>query len=279
MTPPAIVTTVAQLREALAPLRREGRVALVPTMGALHDGHLALVAAARAQARHVVVSIFVNPTQFAPHEDFQSYPRMLDADIRHLNGAADVIFAPSANEIYPDGFATSVSVKGPSAGLESDFRPHFFDGVATVVAKLLIATAPDMALFGEKDYQQLLVVKRLVRDLDLPTEIIGVPIMREKDGLAMSSRNAYLSAPERLVAGQLNLVLKYTIARLQAGENIGEAQTIGAAMLKDAGFDSVDYLALRDAETLTPVLSLAKPTRLLAAAKIGKTRLIDNMAV
>ncbi len=283
MTPAAIVTSIAGLRERLAPLRAgvgpAGPIALVPTMGALHQGHLSLVQAARQRAAHVVVSIFVNPTQFAPHEDFDSYPRTLDADRAMLGDAADLIFAPTTAEMYPQGFATTVSVKGPSAGLETDFRPHFFDGVATVVAKLLIAATPDIALFGEKDYQQLLVVRRLVRDLNLATEIVGVPILREADGLAMSSRNAYLNAAERGVAGQLNLVLKYTIARLQAGEAIGEAQTIGAAMLKDAGFDSVDYVALRDAQTLAPVTSLEQPTRLLAAARIGRTRLIDNMPV
>jgi pantoate--beta-alanine ligase len=279
MTQPILITTVAELRRALEPLRKDG-VALVPTMGALHDGHLALVAAARQRTPHVAVSIFVNPTQFAPHEDFGSYPRGLEADATKLAAArTTLIFAPPAQEMYPDGFATTVSVKGPATGLESDFRPHFFDGVATIVAKLLIAAAPDYVLFGEKDYQQLLVVKRLVRDLALPVEIIAVPIAREADGLAMSSRNAYLSQAERKVAGQLNLVLKDVVAALQRGTDVVQAQSAGVAALKQAGFESVDYVALRDAESLAPVSGLGKPVRLLAAARIGKIRLIDNFPV
>jgi pantoate--beta-alanine ligase len=279
MTAPVLVATVAELRRALEPLRRDG-VALVPTLGALHEGHISLVAAARERTPHVVVSIFVNPTQFAPHEDFGSYPRDLEADREKLATAkTTLIFVPSAREMYPDGFATTVSVKGPAAGLETDFRPHFFDGVATIVAKLLIAAAPDYAVFGEKDYQQLLVVKRLVRDLALPVQIIAVPTAREADGLAMSSRNAYLSPDERKVAGKLNLVLQDLVARLKRGTGVSEVQAAGTAALKQAGFDSVDYVALRDAETLAPVSGLEKPVRLLAAARIGKTRLIDNMAV
>ena len=281
---PPIAASVADLRRTLMAWRAEdlggrGGIALVPTMGALHDGHLSLVEAARARADRVVVSIFVNPAQFAPHEDFASYPRMLETDLQKLGGAADLVFAPSPKDMYPDGFATTVSVKGPAMGLESDFRPHFFDGVATVVAKLLIAASPDVALFGEKDYQQLLVIMRLARDLDLDTEIIGAPIAREADGLALSSRNAYLSIAERAVAGRLNLVLKETIARLRGGQSISEAEISAAAALRQAGFDIVDYVAVRDAESLAPVASLARPARLLAAAKIGKTRLIDNMPV
>jgi pantoate--beta-alanine ligase len=274
-----LVTTVAELRQALAPLRKDG-VALVPTMGALHDGHLSLVAAAKKRTPHVAVSIFVNPTQFAPHEDFGSYPRTLDSDRAKLAAAdATLIFAPTASEMYPDGFATTVSVKGPAQGLETDFRPHFFDGVATVVTKLLTAALPDYALFGEKDYQQLLTVKRLAADLNLPTGIIAVPIAREADGLAMSSRNAYLSPAERAVAGMLNRILTDTIARLKDGMPVAEVPDFGAAALKGAGFDSVDYVALRDAETLAPIKALERPARLLAAAKIGKTRLIDNMGL
>jgi len=279
MSVPVLVTTVADLRRALAPLRKD-KIALVPTMGALHEGHLSLVAAARARTPHVAVSIFVNPAQFAPHEDFGSYPRTLEADREKLVAAdATLIFAPTAREMYPDGFATTISVKGPASGLETDFRPHFFDGVATIVAKLLTAALPDYALFGEKDYQQLLVVRRLVTDLNLPVEIIAVPIAREPDGLAMSSRNAYLSAAERKIAGQLNLILKDVIAHLKNGMPVADVPAFGAAALKAAGFDSVDYVALRDAETLALVSGLERPARLLAAAKIGKTRLIDNMAV
>ena len=279
MSSPPIVTTVADLRRALEPLRKDG-VALVPTMGALHDGHLSLVEAAKQRTPNVAVSIFVNPTQFAPHEDFNSYPRTLESDREKLAGAnTTLIFAPAAREMYPDGFATTVCVKGPANVLETDFRPHFFDGVATIVAKLLIAAKPDWAMFGEKDYQQLLVVKRLARDLDLGVEIVAVPIAREEDGLAMSSRNAYLSPSERKIAGQLNAVMREVIARLQRGTGIVEAQAFGAAAIKDTGFDTVDYVALRDAQTLDPITAMGKPARLLVAARIGKTRLIDNMAV
>ena len=284
MTLPVLVTTVAELRRALEPWRGQDKqkngIALVPTMGALHDGHLALVAAARERIPHVAVSIFVNPTQFAPYEDFNSYPRTLEADREKLARAnVSLIFAPFAREMYPDGFATTVSVKGPGIGLETDFRPHFFDGVATIVAKLLIAAAPDTAMFGEKDYQQLLVIRRLVQDLSLPVEIVAVPIAREADGLAMSSRNAYLAPAQRQVAGQLNRVMQDVITRLARGTGVVEALAFGTAALKEAGFDGVDYVALRDAETLAPLAAMQKPARLLVAARIGKTRLIDNMAV
>lgn len=272
-----VVHTITDLRATLAP-RREGGIAMVPTMGALHDGHLSLVQAAGKPT--VVVSIFVNPTQFAPHEDFDAYPRDLSGDIAKLETVgAPVIFAPGAREMYPDGFATTVTVGGPSAGLETDFRPHFFAGVATVVAKLLLAALPDAAVFGEKDYQQLLVVKRLARDLGLPTRIVGAPIAREADGLAMSSRNAYLSAGERAIAGNMNKVLRDVAARAREGAGLRDCEAMGAAELRTVGFDSVDYVAIRDAETLTVSPDLARPARVLAAAKIGRTRLIDNMAV
>jgi len=251
---------------------------MVPTMGALHDGHVSLVAEARKHADHVVVSIFVNPTQFAPHEDFDAYPRTLDADMARLGDTADIVFAPNAREMYPDGYATTVTVAGPAHGLETDFRPHFFAGVATVVAKLLIAASPDVAVFGEKDYQQLLVVKQLARDLALPTDIVGAPTLREADGLAMSSRNAYLAPQERAVAGRLNLVLKDVIASARSG-SLREAEAAGIEALYKAGFDHVDYVAIRDAATLEHVAALEHPARLLAAARIGKTRLIDNMSI
>lgn len=280
MATPEIVTTVVELRSRLAALRGAGKsIGLVPTMGALHDGHLSLVHEAAARTGKVVVSIFVNPAQFAPHEDFDRYPRNLDEDAAKLAGAADLIFAPAADEMYPVGFSARIEVGGPSAGLESDFRPHFFSGVATVVAKLLIAAMPDIAMFGEKDYQQLLVVRRLTADLGLPTEIVGGSIVREPDGLAMSSRNAYLSASDRAVAVRLNRILKDEAERARNGRPIAQAEASGVKALLDAGFASIDYVAIRDAVTLAKIGALAGPARILAAAKIGTTRLIDNMAV
>lgn len=282
MTSLPIASTVADLRRIVAGLRADGRqVGFVPTMGALHQGHISLGALARAEGAAVVYSIFVNPTQFAPHEDFDRYPRTLEADSAMLAGAgvADLIYAPERDVMYPDGFATGVSVGGPSAGLETDFRPHFFGGVATVVAKLLNQVGADFAVFGEKDYQQLAVIRRMAADLDIPTRIVGAPILREPDGLAMSSRNAYLSAPERVVAGKLNLVMKDVIARVARGDTADHATAFGFGELLAAGFDKIDYLELRDAASLEPVHDLTRPARLLAAAHVGKTRLIDNMAV
>jgi pantoate--beta-alanine ligase len=272
-----VVTTVADLRSAIADLK-PARIGMVPTMGALHDGHVSLATEARRRADHVVVSIFVNPTQFAPHEDFDAYPRTLNADLAKLGDVAAIVFAPNAREMYPQGHATSITVGGPSAGLETDFRPHFFAGVATVVAKLLIAAMPDIAVFGEKDYQQLRVVKQMVRDLALPVRIIGAPTLREADGLAMSSRNAYLSADERKVAAKLNRILKDAIAQAGNGD-LRAAEAAAESALVAAGFDSVDYVAIRDAESLSVIERLERPARILAAAKIGQTRLIDNMAV
>jgi len=275
-----IVTTIAALRERVAAWRRAGqRVGLLPTMGALHAGHLALAGQMRNVAGKTVVSIFVNPAQFAPHEDFDRYPRNLESDAGMLGHCADLIFAPQVKEMYPQGFATRIEVGGPSAGLETDFRPHFFSGVATVVAKLLIAAMPDAAIFGEKDYQQLLVVRRMTADLGLPIEIVGAPIVREADGLALSSRNAYLNAEERRIAGHLNVILRETAARANAGMPVAEAEASGASALREAGFVSVDYVAIRDATTLEKVSGLSRPARILAAAKAGATRLIDNMAV
>ena len=276
-----VVTTVAGLRGALAERKTagKGRVGMVPTLGALHQGHLSLVQEARGRADTVVVSIFVNPAQFAPHEDFDAYPRNLDADLEKLADRADIVFAPTIPEMYPHGHATMISVGGPSAGLETDFRPHFFAGVATVVAKLLIAALPDSALFGEKDYQQLLVVRRLVRDLGLAVEIVGVPTLREADGLAMSSRNAYLNADERKIAGALNVILKAAVASARTDGDLRRAEAMAIEALWAAGFSHVDYVAIRDAESLDHITGLERPARILAAAKIGKTRLIDNMAV
>ncbi|HEX3672938.1 MAG TPA: pantoate--beta-alanine ligase [Rhizomicrobium sp.] len=274
------MSSIAEMRAVVAGWRASGaRVGLVPTMGALHEGHLSLVAEARKHCAKTMVSIFVNPAQFAPHEDFDRYPRTLDADAAKLAGAADLIFAPTVREMYPDGYATRIEVGGPSAGLETDFRPHFFGGVATVVAKLLTAAMPDYAIFGEKDYQQLLVIRRLTADLALPIEIAGGAIVREADGLAMSSRNAYLSADERKIAGQLNLILKDAIALVRGGTAIKSVEAAARNEILKAGFTSVDYIAIRDSQTLASVANLSRPARILAAAKIGATRLIDNMAV
>ena len=279
---PTVARTVPSLRRALAPFRDTGeRIALVPTMGALHLGHLALVREARRRARRVVVSIFVNPTQFAPHEDFGSYPRGFAADLKALQTAkADLVWAPSAEVMYPAGFATRIEPQGAAkAGLEDKFRPHFFGGVATVVAKLFTQTAPDFALFGEKDYQQLRVVTQMAKDLDLAVKVIGVPTVREQDGLALSSRNAYLSAAERSAAPLLYLVLKTSAVRIKQGEPIEMVLEEARAEIGRAGF-ALDYLEARHAFTLAPIVSRKDgPIRLLVAAKIGKTRLIDNIAV
>jgi pantoate--beta-alanine ligase len=279
---PTVARTVPSLRRALAPFREAGdRIALVPTMGALHRGHLALVREAHRRARRVVVSIFVNPTQFAPNEDFASYPRGYKKDITALREAkADLVWAPSAAAMYPEGFATRIEPQGAAkAGLEDKFRPHFFGGVATVVAKLFTQTAPDFALFGEKDYQQLRVVTQMAKDLDLPLKVIGVPTVREQDGLALSSRNAYLSTPERAAAPALYRALKASAARIRKGEPIERVLADGRGEIAHAGF-AVDYLEARHALTLAPVASRKDgPIRLLVAARIGKTRLIDNIAV
>jgi pantoate--beta-alanine ligase len=277
-----MVTTAAELRAHVSAWRSTGaRVALVPTMGALHGGHLGLLREARTRAGKVVVSIFVNPAQFAPTEDLARYPRDLAGDLAILAkaGGADLVYSPLTEEIYPDGFATKIVVSGPARGLETDFRPHFFAGVAIVVTKLFLQCRPDFAIFGEKDYQQLLVVKRLAKDLDLGLEIAGVPTIREDDGLALSSRNAFLTPETRKVAGHLNRVLASVAARARDGVSIPQAEAEGAAALLAAGFERVDYVALRDAETLEPLRILEGPARVLAAARIGGVRLIDNMAV
>jgi len=279
---PQVIRAVAPLRAWVSRVRAKGEtVALVPTMGALHKGHLALVRLARRRAGRVVVSIFVNPTQFGPTEDFSSYPRTWDADIAALSQlSVDAIWAPNIASMYPEGFATRIVPGGPAiAGLEDKFRPHFFGGVCTVVAKLLLQVAPDFATFGEKDYQQLKVVTAMARDLDIPTKIIGLPTVREKDGLAMSSRNAYLSADERTIAPTLYRLLQECAAQLKIGQSLAELLGEGEAEIERAGF-SVDYLEARHAETLAKIATIADgPVRLLVAAKLGRTRLIDNVAV
>lgn len=269
------------VRAALRNLRADGgTIAFVPTMGALHDGHLALVARAHEVADHVVVSIFVNPTQFGEGEDLDSYPRPEEADRAKLEEAGcDLLWAPTPDEVYPVGFSTSVRVSGVSDGLCGASRPGHFDGVAVIVAKLFNQIAPDYALFGEKDYQQLALIRRMARDLDFDIEIIGVPTVREADGLALSSRNAYLSAEERSRAVALPDAMREAAAAILGGESVSFAIIAAKARLFEAGFSAVDHIELRDAETLEPVETLERPARLLAAAQIGKTRLIDNIAV
>ncbi|MER9328907.1 pantoate--beta-alanine ligase [Mesorhizobium sp. M0488] len=280
MSRPIVVDSVASLRTQVRGWRREGlRVAMVPTMGALHDGHLSLVRIALESADRCVVSIFVNPTQFAPTEDLDKYPRRLARDLDQLATAkADLAFTPTVGEMYPAGFATRISVGGPSAGLESDFRPSFFDGVATVVAKLFLQATPDCAVFGEKDYQQLCVVRQLCRDLDLPVEIIGAPTIRDAYGLAMSSRNAYLGAAELGVARQLNVILRKAALALAAGSDRIDAINEANRSLITAGFQKVDYVEARETQTLAPWRQ-DRPGRLLAAAWLGNTRLIDNVEI
>jgi pantoate--beta-alanine ligase len=281
-THPKVVRTVPSLRRTLELYRKAGeRIALVPTMGALHRGHLALVRDARRRARRVVVSIFVNPTQFAPHEDFTTYPRDFATDIKVLREAkVDLVWAPSVEAMYPDGFATRVAPEGAAkAGLEDEYRPHFFGGVATVVAKLFTQVSPDFALFGQKDYQQLRVVTQMAKDFDLPLKVVGVPTVRESDGLALSSRNVYLSTAERAVAPMLFRVLKGCASRIKNGEKIQHVLNVGRIEIDVAGF-ALDYLEARHAITLAPIATPKDgPVRLLVAAKLGKTRLIDNIAV
>jgi len=273
------------LRRAVAELRQNGPVAFVPTMGALHEGHLTLVREAKAQAAHVVVSIFVNPTQFGPNEDLDAYPRRLAEDSRLLAAeGVDLLWAPDVAEMYPAGFSTNISVSGVSEGFCGAARPGHFDGVATVVNKLFNQVLPDLAFFGEKDWQQLAVIRRMARDLDLTLphadRIHGVPTVREPDGLAMSSRNQYLSPAEREAAAALPRALRAAIARIESGGDVAGALAELESALGAAGFSSVDYAALADAESLEPLAHPAeRPARLLVAARIGGTRLIDNMPV
>ena len=276
-----VARTIFDMRELVARWHSAGeKVALVPTMGALHAGHLSLIDVAKHKgATKIIVSIFVNPTQFGPGEDYEAYPRTETSDAEKLVGQADLIFAPNAAEMYPTGYATTISVSGVTNTLEGEARPTHFDGVATIVAKLLIAAQPDCAVFGEKDYQQLLTIRQMTRDLALPVKILGGPILREPDGLAMSSRNIYLTAGERVSAGQLNVILRETAIAVARGADIPSATEKAKTHLIDLGFSQVDYLTVRDTETLAPIDAITKPARILVAAKIGKPRLLDNMAV
>ena len=273
---------IAELRASLEPARRAGSaIGLVPTMGALHEGHLALVSASRARCAVTVASLFVNPTQFGPGEDFTAYPRDEEADRVKLEQAGcDVLFAPDAAEIYPRPLLTGVTVAGLSDGMEGRFRPGHFAGVATIVAKLLMIAQPSHAFFGEKDYQQLLVVRRLVEDLDIPVRIEAVPTLREPDGLAMSSRNRYLTPVERGIAPTLYRSLSDLAAEVADGRaDCAAAAARATERLRQAGFDSVDYIIVADAATLAPLARVTGPARILGAARIGRTRLIDNIAV
>lgn len=275
------VRTVASLRARVRDWRAEGRtIGLVPTMGALHDGHLALIRAAQARCDRVIATIFVNPAQFGPTEDFDAYPRTEETDAAKLRShMTDLLFAPGVGEIYPAGFATTVHVAGVSEGLCGGHRPGHFDGVSTVVSKLLLQALPDIAFFGEKDYQQLQVIKRVTADLDIPVEIVGVPTVREADGLALSSRNVYLDPRQRGIAPGLYRELVALGAAIERGENVGATIAAARRRLVDSGFDRVEYLELRDARSLAPVADANGPARLLAAAWLGRTRLIDNIAV
>jgi pantoate--beta-alanine ligase len=276
------VQTVGDLRQAVQAIRAQRRrLALVPTMGALHEGHVSLIRAARQHADTVCVTIFVNPKQFGPNEDFGAYPRQMREDSAMLERVGvELLFAPSVEEMYPDGFVTTVHVATLTEGLCGADRPHHFDGVATVVTKLLLQALPDVATFGEKDYQQLLVVRQLVHDLDIPTRIQGCPTWREADGLALSSRNKYLSVEQRAIAPSLHQALQDVAAHFRAGDEIAAHCTRAAQRLRDKGFAAVDYLEVRDAETLTLLPRIEhRPARVLGAARLGTVRLIDNIAV
>lgn len=275
------VTDLATLRAVSAALRQSGKtLGLVPTMGALHAGHLALVEQARRTCDHVAASIFVNPTQFAAHEDLDAYPRSEQEDAAKLAAlGVDLLWLPDAATMYPDGHVTRIGVSGVSSGLCGDVRPGHFDGVATVVAKLFNQVAPTHAFFGEKDYQQLAVIRRMARDLDFDISITGVPTVRDADGLALSSRNAYLSAEQRAQASALPATLRWLCAALLAGENAAQALEKAGERLLAAGFHRIDYLELRDGDSLTETAAIAGSTRIFVAAHIGRTRLIDNVAL
>jgi pantoate--beta-alanine ligase len=275
-----VVRSVKALRARVDGWRAAGEsVGLVPTMGALHDGHLSLVRRSNSLARRTVASVFVNPKQFAPHEDFGSYPRQEAHDLDLLQKAGcHLAFIPTPEEMYPDGFQTSIAVAQIAQGLCGGSRPHFFGGVATVVCKLINQARPDIAVFGEKDYQQLLVIRRMVKDLNMPVDIIGAPIVREADGLAMSSRNAYLTVEERSIAGTLNVIIADMAAKLSGGAGVAATLEDGRAAINAAGFAGLDYLEVRSSDLLEPMGpgAIARPARVFAAVIVGKTRLIDN---
>ncbi|MBU0555042.1 MAG: pantoate--beta-alanine ligase [Alphaproteobacteria bacterium] len=276
-----IFRDLPSLRTGLASLRADaGRISFVPTMGALHAGHMALIEEAKRRASHVVASIFVNPTQFGPNEDLSAYPRREADDAAMLEAAGvDMLWLPDVPTMYPHGFTTHVNVDGLSARLDGEWRPGHFEGVATVVTKLFNQVRPDIACFGEKDYQQLAIIRRMTRDLDFGVEIVGVETQRDRDGLALSSRNAYLSQDERARAAALPETLVGAGEGISAGEDVPAVLAWAIRYLLDSGFDSVDYFTLSDAATLEPMAKLDRPARLLVAARIGSTRLIDNIPI
>lgn len=276
-----IIRELADLRTAVRKWHGNNRrIALVPTMGALHAGHMALVAEAKKSADRVVVSIFVNPKQFGPREDLSTYPRRETEDAAMLEAAGvDLLWMPSVGIMYPEGYSTRITVSGVSDGLDGSARPGHFEGVATVVAKLFGQVQPDLAMFGEKDFQQLAVIRRMVADLNMRIGIVGVPIERDPDGLALSSRNAYLSTEERAVARTLPDAMKAAAAAIEAGKPVEETLIAARNQLAAAGFGPIDYIELCDAATLKPVRESKGQLRLLAAARLGRTRLIDNIEV
>lgn len=273
-----ILKTIAELRTFVAAARRAGKtVSFVPTMGALHDGHIHLVREGLKRADICIPYIFLNPKQFAPTEDLANYPKTLEADLEKLRAVpASAVYVPNAEEIYPADFTTAITVSGITAPLEGECRPHFFIGVATVVAKMLLQCLPDVALFGEKDYQQLLVIKKMVRDMNIPVDIVGVPTVRDENGLALSSRNAYLTPDQYQIAIHLNRVLDDMLARAKTDDDIAAIERYARQTLLDKGFEKVDYITLRDADTLQPPEKNTKHLRVLAAAWLGRARLIDN---
>ncbi len=270
--------SIPALRSFVKDARKsEKTVAFVPTMGALHDGHIELVRQGLAKADICIPYIFLNPKQFAPTEDLAAYPRTLESDLEKLRAVnASAVYLPRAEDIYPEGFVTKITLGGVALPLEGEHRPVMFEGVATVVAKMLLQCLPDIALFGEKDWQQLQVIKQMVRDLDIPVEIIGVPTVRDENGLALSSRNAYLSAGEYKIAIQLNKILGALASDVKSGLSIPDAEEKARIALLDAGFQAIDYISVRDATTLQPSQSGAN-LRILAAVRLGKARLIDNI--
>ena len=277
-----VTRNASEMQSAISKWKtKKAKIALIPTMGSLHDGHLAHLSYAKERAERVVVSIFVNPAQFAPQEDFDRYPRNIDSDTHKLQsaGGTDLIYAPAVNEVYPDGINIESKLGGLACGLESDFRPHFFSGVVTVIEKLFLQVSPDFATFGEKDFQQLRVVESLVDRLKMNIEILPVPVVREKDGLALSSRNAYLTTEERKIAPALFHTVQNIAERVRAGHDIAQAEAEGNAALLRFGFDRIDYFAVRDSKTLHPIRDFAAPSHVLVSAWLGKTRLIDNLAV